>query len=57
MKEAKTILKKHFELLPVWFYENHMALNPRKCDYLLINKDIAKQSIELGKNTLHAEVE
>ena len=34
-----------------------MALNPRKCDYLLINKDIAKESIELGKNTLHAEVE
>ena len=39
----------------MWFYENHMVLNPGKCHYLIINKDIANESIELGKKTLHAE--
>ena len=29
-KELKTILKKNFEILEVWFYENHMILNPGK---------------------------
>ena len=32
-------------------------LNPRNCHYLIINKDIANESIELGKKTLHAETE
>ena len=32
-----------------------MALKPGKCDCLIINKDIASESIELGKKTLHAE--
>ena len=27
-KEVKTILKKNFELLQGWFYENQMILNP-----------------------------
>ena len=54
-KEVKTIVKKNFELLQVWFYENHMFLNPEKCHYLIINKSIANESIELGKKTLHAE--
>ena len=56
-KEVKTMLKKNFELLQVWFYENHMVLNPGKCYYLIINKDIANECIELGKKTLHAEAE
>ena len=36
-----------------------MVLNPDKCHYLIINKDIrgANDSIELGKKALHAEVE
>ena len=34
-----------------------MVLNPQKCHYLIINKDIANESIELGKKTLHAEAE
>ena len=52
-KEVKTILKKNFELLLVRFYENHMVLNPGKCHYL----DIANESTELHKKTLHAEAE
>ena len=51
------MLKKNFELLQGWFYENHMVLNPGKCHYLIINKDITNESIELGKKTLHAEAE
>ena len=34
-----------------------MVLNSGKCHYLIINKDITNESIELGKKTLHAEVE
>ena len=34
-----------------------MVLNPRKCHYLVINKDITDESIELGKKTLYAEAE
>ena len=40
-------LKKNFELLQVWFYENHMVIDPGKDHYLIINKDIANESIEL----------
>ena len=57
LKEVKTILKKNFELLQGWFYENHMVLNPGKCQYLIINKDIINESIELGEKILHAEAE
>ena len=32
----------------MWFYENHMTINPGKCHYLIINKDIANESIELS---------
>ena len=56
-KEVKTMLKKNFELLQGWFYENHMVLNPGKCHNLIINKDITNESIELVKKALHAEVE
>ena len=51
------MLKKNFKLLKGWFYANHRVLNHRKCHYLIINKDIANKSIELGKKTLHAEAE
>ena len=36
-----------------------MVLDPVKCHYLLfrIYKDIANESIDLGKKTLHAEAE
>ena len=57
VKEVRTMLKKNFELLQGWFYENHMVLNPGKCPYLIINKDITNESIELGKKTLHSEAE
>ena len=39
-KEVKTILKKNFELLQEWFFENRIVLNPRKYHYLVIDKDI-----------------
>ena len=39
------------------FYDNHMVLNPGKRHYLIIDKDIANEFIELGKKTLHAEAE
>ena len=50
-KEVKTILKKNFELLQGWFYENHMVVNPGKCHYLIIDKDI-NESIELDGKIL-----
>ena len=34
-----------------------MVLNLGKCHYVIINKDIANESIELGKKTLHAQAE
>ena len=34
-----------------------MVLNPGKCHYLIINKNIANESIELGKKTINAEAE
>ena len=36
-KEVKVILKKSFKSLLVWFYENHMVLNPIKSHNLLID--------------------
>ena len=34
-----------------------MVLNPGNCHYLVINKDITNESIELGVEILHAEAE
>ena len=51
------IISKKLKLLQGWFYENHMALNPRKCYYLIINKDIINESIELGEKILHTKAE
>ena len=34
-----------------------MVLNRGKCHYLIINKDIINESIELGEKILHAEAE
>ena len=34
-----------------------MVLNPGKCYYLIINKDIINESAELGERILHAEAE
>ena len=34
-----------------------MVLNPGKCHYLVINKDINNESIELGEKILYAEAE
>ena len=39
------------------FYENYMALSPRKWHYLIINKDMANECMELGRKTLHAEAQ
>ena len=48
-KEIKTMSKKNFELSQEWFYENYMALSSGKCHYLVINKDNADESVDLGK--------
>ena len=55
-EEVKFMFKKT-ELLQRWFYEDRMVLNPGKCHWLIMNKDIADESIELGKKTLHAVAE
>ena len=34
-----------------------MVLNPEKCHYLLINKGIGNESVQLGNRVLHAEAE
>ena len=39
------------------FFENHKVLNPEKWHYLITNKDIANESINLGNKILHAKVE
>ena len=31
-EEFKINLMKNFKLLQMWLYENHMVLNPGKCD-------------------------
>ena len=56
-KEVKAVLKKNFELLQVWFNENHTIVNPGKCYNLIIYKSITNESIELGTKILHAEAE
>ena len=48
-KENKTILKKNFKYLYVWFSENYMVLNRE--NHLIINKEISKESIEFGNKT------
>ena len=47
----KEVLKNIFELLQGWFYENHKVLNPGKYHYVIINKDTANESTDLGKKT------
>ena len=47
----KEVLKNIFEILQGWFYENHRVLNPGKYHYVIINKDIANESTDLGKKT------
>ena len=52
------MLKKNFQLLQGWFYENPMVLDLRKYHYLITNEDIVNESIELGKKKiLRAEAE
>ena len=49
-KETKTILKKNFQLLQVCFFSEPHGLKSRKI-LLLMDKDIANESIELGNKT------
>ena len=44
-------IKRNFELLQLWFYQNHMVLNPGKFYYLIINKDITNETIESNEST------
>ena len=56
-KEVKTNLNKNNELLQVWFYENHMVLDPGNFHYLTIIKYISNESVVLSKDAEHAEAE
>ena len=43
-----------------WLHQppmNHIILNSGKCKYLIISKNVANKSIELGKKNLHAQAE
>lgn len=41
----------------MWSYKNPIVINPGKYHYLIIDKDITNEFIELCKKTLHAETE
>ena len=41
----------------VWFYENHMVLDPGNFHYLTIIKYISNESVVLSKDAEHAEAE
>ena len=51
------MLKNIFELLQGWFYENAKVLNPGKYHYVIINKDIANESTDLGMKIWHTEAQ
>ena len=36
--QVQEYLKKDFEILENWFYDNYMVLNPRKCEFMGFGK-------------------
>ena len=42
LKLAKFILVSDFRAVKEWFYENFMILNPNKCHYMCIGKNIER---------------
>ena len=39
LEEVKSCLGTDFDAFTKWFYENHMALNARKCHFMCLGKD------------------
>ena len=39
MQKIKNDLEMDFMILRKWFHENHIALNPDKCHYIVIRDD------------------
>ena len=37
--QIQEYLKKDFEILENWFYDNYMVLNPRKCEFISFGKN------------------
>ena len=52
MQKIKNDLEKDFTILHKWFHENHMVLNPDKCNYVVIGDDDPTQKIILNNNEI-----
>ena len=50
MNVVKEKLYKDFEVLDTWFYENYMALNPRKCNFMCSGSNLLGDEIFVYKN-------
>ena len=49
---VKENLKINFLIMQKWFYENHMALNPGKCHYLVLRNRSNSDTINLNETKL-----
>ena len=43
LQRVQEYLKKDFEVLEKWFYDNYMALNPCKCEFMRFGKTNEKE--------------
>ena len=44
LEEVKSCLGTDFDAVTKWFYENHMALNARKCHFMCLGKDTRNET-------------
>ena len=44
LEEVKNFLSTNFKTVTKWFYENHMALNARKCHFMCLGKDTGNET-------------
>ena len=49
---VKENLKRNFLIMQKWFYENHMVLNPGKCNYLVLGNRSNSDTINLNGTKL-----
>ena len=50
MNVVKEKLYKDFEVLGTWFYDNYMALNPGKCNFMCLGSNLLGDEIFVYKN-------
>ena len=50
MNVVKEKLYKDFEVLDTWFYDNYMALNPGKCNFMCLGSNLSLDEIFVYKN-------